>query len=205
MNHIDRWIETLERGNFVVRLTKAAIMIGNMLQIVPRFSLLTLFTAYPFQLMAADELAAGPKPKVSVKEPSLPPVIGPLPQEPNAAFHYSAWQEGIRIGISSESTEYHLNHRINVWECVEPQHPRKFYTLMSNDPIYKDGSLRITGPDGKTRACAFGGPIDGIAGSGWMGGESGNLHAFIRQPGKYTLQLFLGKRRTNPVSFTVLP
>ncbi|MEA3189082.1 MAG: hypothetical protein QOD99_2912 [Chthoniobacter sp.] len=127
--------------------------------------------------------------------------------EPGASFQFGSRKHGIRIGLSSESAQYRLNHRINVWQCLETEkHFPDGHHLMSGDPLFDDSLLFVTNPDGTITKVGFGGgPIDGPPGVGWMGGCSDFLHSIIRKRGTYKLQWKTADLESGVITFTIIP
>jgi hypothetical protein len=153
----------------------------------------------PFLVLAASLFGA---------EEPLPAIEGDIRniREPTTPFLFGAVLNGLSIGVWNESTEYHLNHRINVWTSLRTATPNPTgHSLMSDDPLFKDSFLFVTVPDGSISKVALGGPIDGVPGHGFRGGVSDHLHSIIRKPGTYQVQWKIGRLESRVVSFTIIP
>ena len=138
----------------------------------------------------------------------LPTIKGDIREirEPTTPFLFGTVLNGLSIGVWSESSEYHLNDRINVWTSLQTATPKLAgHSLMSDDQLFKDSFLFVTLPDGSISKVALGGPIDGSPGHGFSGGVSDHLHRIIRKPGSYQVQWKIGQLKSGVVSFTIIP
>ena len=145
---------------------------------------------------------------LSGADESLPPIKGDIRtvRGPTTPYAFGSAVNGLSIAIWNESAEYRLNHRINVWTCLQTATPNpKGRSLMVDDPLFKNSFLFVTFPDGSVSKVGLGGPIDGFPGSGFSGGVSDHLHRVIRKPGTYKVQWKIGRLESGIVSFTVVP
>ena len=128
----------------------------------------------------------------------IPPLIGDLPMSAGKSpMQFGARKNGMRIGLSSESPTYRLNHRINVWCAFETERTLTDFGLVRDDFIF------ITHPDGTISKESGAWPSDGPPGASWSGGMSDQLHRVIRKPGVYKLQWKVGALESSVVTFTI--
>ena len=130
----------------------------------------------------------------------IPRLIGELPMSGgDNPMRYGTSKNGMRIGLTSESPTYRLNHRINVWCSFQTKR-----TLTDFDAVTPN-HFSITHPDGTVTQEGGCWPIDGPPGASFGGGLSDQLHYLIRKPGVYKLQWNVGKLKSGIVTFTIVP
>jgi hypothetical protein len=147
----------------------------------------------------------------------LPAITGDRAQvQPtDESFDYGQAEDGLSLGIWTQSQAYQLNHVLNVWISL---HNASGHAVTPEDPAFRNSWLYVTTPRGGISAVALGAP-NVPHGAGAAMGVGTQLHGMIREPGTYSVQWKAGTAKpmeyshgspatsleSGVVTFTVLP